>query len=764
MKPEVLAPAGDLETLRVALAAGADAVYCGLAEGFNARAKTAGIPIEDLPAVAREVHLANARIYITFNTLIEENELDRAAHLIARIARAGADAIIVQDWAVALCARSICPDLALHASTQMTLTSPEAVKQAEIFGFSRVVAPRELTSKELLKFTQSTPLEVEAFVHGALCISWSGQCNASENLGGGSANRGTCSQPCRMPYRLWIDEQLCPLPHQAYLLSPRDQCLVDAANFEQMGIASLKIEGRLKSPAYVASTVRMWRKRIDGQEVTARDKALSALAFSRSAKLGFFGGIDHQDLILGRSPAHRGLYCGQILRVLGRTIELKSAPNAPALAPGQGVAFEADHPSEELGGPLFGVQQKGAQITLDMGAMFKNANQLRVGQRVYLTSDPEVQKQVRRLQPPNQRLPLDLELVGRAGQPLLIQARSQDVTLQIQSENRLEQAHGGEGLTEDLLVQKLCAFGGTPYALRRCQIALEPGLHLPVSMLKTLRRQLVLALSDRIAAMAQNPADESQRWIPSIEPAAEKPLELFVLCRNLDQLKAVLSFYSNRLCITPELDFATSGELLEACNWLQNSDRTALYALPRIHLAGESPLGFYRKKMPIHGFLLRNLGALEAAKETGLALHGDPCLNVRNRASAAFYLNAGLQTVEGAGFLEIPAQNQRVTLYRKPPLFHMRHCLFAQHLGRPRDCRQACQSHSLKLEDHRGQLHRLLPGPHCRNTIYRESPEFFDSKLAILKGIRQLRIELTDEEAVERLLTEQCRQILPQTR
>ena len=210
-KPEVLAPAGSLPSLLAALQNGADAVYFGLQEGFNARARAANFALEALPQLVARIHRAGARAYVTLNTLVFEPELPALERVLRGIAASSVDALIVQDPAVCLLARAVCPELELHASTQMTIAEPAAAPFAQALGVSRIVVPRELSVAEIRQFAAGTDAELEVFVHGALCVSWSGQCLTSEAWGGRSANRGQCAQSCRMPYELVVDGERRPL-------------------------------------------------------------------------------------------------------------------------------------------------------------------------------------------------------------------------------------------------------------------------------------------------------------------------------------------------------------------------------------------------------------------------------------------------------------------------------------------------------------------------------------------------------------------------
>src|SRR5689334_20318488 len=215
-RPEILAPAGDRDALSAALAAGADAVYFGLDDGFNARARAKNFASDGLADVVAWIHRAGVRAYVALNTLVFEPELPIVEELIRRVAAAGTDAIIVQDPAVALLARAICPALEVHASTQMTASSPLAAELLRSLGIARVVVPRELSVDEIRMYAGGTTLPLEVFIHGALCVSWSGQCLSSEAWGGRSANRGQCAQACRLPYQLIVDGDERDLGDVAY--------------------------------------------------------------------------------------------------------------------------------------------------------------------------------------------------------------------------------------------------------------------------------------------------------------------------------------------------------------------------------------------------------------------------------------------------------------------------------------------------------------------------------------------------------------------
>src|SRR6266853_1781112 len=357
---ELLAPAGDWDCLRAAVANGADAVYFGLPR-FNARLRAHNFTEAELPEVVAFCHRHGVKAYVAFNTLVFTGELADAADYLRLLNRAGVDALIVQDVGLVRLARALTPELPIHASTQMTITSPEGAEFARELGIERVVLARELSLRELEKFAPARmPLEV--FVHGALCVAYSGQCLTSEALGQRSANRGECAQACRMPYELVVDGALRDLGDRRYLLSPQDLAAVDEIPaLLDRGVASFKIEGRLKSPEYVAAVCQVYRKSIDaalanvaqasslqdgradyrklnaGATVSDADRYQLEMTFSRGLYSGWLHGVNHQELVSARFAKKRGPFVGSIARVGRDFVELQSQIE---LKTGDGVVFD----------------------------------------------------------------------------------------------------------------------------------------------------------------------------------------------------------------------------------------------------------------------------------------------------------------------------------------------------------------------------------------------------------------------------------------
>lgn len=360
VKPELLAPAGNWDCAKAAVAAGADAIYFGLS-AFNARLRADNFTNRDLPELMNYLHRHGVRGFIAMNTLIFTNELDAAEQQLRVIAEAGVDALIIQDLGLAKLSRLIAPNVEVHASTQMTITSPEGLRFIEsLVPLECAVLARELSVKEINRFKSKdgashAPLEV--FVHGALCVAYSGQCLTSESLGQRSANRGECAQACRMPYELVVDGETKDLGEVRYLLSPQDLAAVDLIpELLAAGVKSYKIEGRLKSPEYVTAVTKVYRKALDAavaglpSPINAEDRYEMEMTFSRGLSTGWLAGTDHPYLTHGRFGKKRGPFLGSVADFGPGWIQLDGRSDVPIHA-GDGVVFDAgEDRNNEQGG------------------------------------------------------------------------------------------------------------------------------------------------------------------------------------------------------------------------------------------------------------------------------------------------------------------------------------------------------------------------------------------------------------------------------
>ena len=405
-RPEILAPAGDWDCVCAAVENGADAVYFGL-ERFNARMRAKNFTQADLPALMEYLHRRGVRGYVTFNVLVFSDEIESAEDYLKGIIASGVDAAIVQDIGICRLIRKLSPDFPIHTSTQMTISSPAGVEFAREIGAQLVVLARENSIKEIVAIQDAqkdapVSLPLEVFVHGALCVAYSGQCLTSEALGGRSANRGECAQACRLPYDLISDGQKVDLGDRQYLLSPQDLSGLEVLpDLVRAGVASLKIEGRLKAPEYVASITRTYRRALDkvmaeltGEpvpEFEAKEARYELeMSFSRGLYTGWFNGIDNQKLAHGRFGTKRGVYLGKITRVQSEAVHAKLL--APA-KPGDGLVFDDGKPAAgEEGGRIYQIDTKAGESVMRFGRGDINFNRVRAGQRIWKTNDPALDR------------------------------------------------------------------------------------------------------------------------------------------------------------------------------------------------------------------------------------------------------------------------------------------------------------------------------------------------------------------------------------
>ncbi len=835
--PEILAPAGDDDSLAAALAAGADAVYFGLDGGMNARARATNFSVERLPELVDGIHRAGVRAYVTLNTLVFEHELPFAESVLRACAAAGVDAIIVQDPAVALLARAVAPTLEVHASTQMTVSSPEGAAFAQQLGATRVVVPRELSVDEIRTFARGTSLQLEVFIHGALCMSWSGQCLTSEAWGGRSANRGQCAQSCRLPYQLVVDGDVRELGDVAYLLSPMDLAGARAVSeLSDIGVASLKIEGRLKGPAYVMSAVegyKRWRdaiaeqreKSAEAQQQLQRDLGRMAVAYSRGFSDGFLGGADHQSFVEGRFPKNRGALLGEVVELAEGAVRVRrtqrqitggiaigkraqpigatkvalpviggSSPEdnrgvpleVPEPIPGCGVGFDTGRPQEEEpGGPLFGVEAATGGWWLRFGKPGPDLSKVRTGDKVWLSSDPRLAADAKAAVDEGMRgalghIPVKLEVSGSIGAPLKVVATAlgnvgRGVWVSSSSQLLLSAASGERvgvrGLGIELVSEKLGSFGGTPFRLAEIQLdELSPGLHLPVSALKALRRVLVSELEPKVLAAArhvispvpvaaqlaaQSAALPARRpWVAPTEP------RLIPLVRTDAQLEAVIAAGLQEV----ELDWMELIGLEKAVARARGAGLQVTIATTRVQKPGEDGIDRRIEKLEPDAVLVRHWGGLihfSRSTVSGPLVHGDFSLNVTNSVTARHLLSLGCDTLTAAHDLDetqlhamlasVPPERITVAVHHHIATFHTEHCVYAHTISQGRDfrtCGRPCEKQKIALQDREGRQHPVVVDIGCRNTVFNAEAQSAGKAVPrLLKaGVKRFRVEFVWED------------------
>ena len=768
-QPELLSPAGNWDCARAAVANGADAIFFGLPK-FNARLRADNFTEEDLPELMKFLHEHGVRGFVTMNTLIFTGEMKAAEQQLRLLDASGVDAIIVQDLGLARLARHVAPHLEIHASTQMTITSPEGLEFVDqLYQLDRAVLARELSLKEIGKFnpTQCVPLEV--FVHGALCVAYSGQCLTSESLGQRSANRGECAQACRMPYTLVIDGVERDMEEVRYLLSPQDLAAVDLIHeLVQQGVVSYKIEGRLKSPEYVAAITKVYRKAIDAavaheeSPITRDDRYAMEMTFSRGLSTGWLEGTNHPRLTHGKFGKKRGVYLGEVTGSERGWVELELASDVPVKA-GDGIVFDAgENRDQEQGARIWEV--KGSRLLFHREQSGLDWKRIKAGQKIWKTDDPKLNNALKaswknaKLTPVRETIQVTVS--GSAGEPMVLTSGEVSVS----SAELLESAQT-RPFTTEFLQKQLGRLGETGWQLGALDNQLEGAVMMAVSAVNRLRRALVDALDGQKSAPA--PRISSTGKLEDLLPAVKKDechqRELSALCRSMEQIEAALEVGLNNIYV----DFEDIRRGKEAVALVRQSNGARIHlATPRIQKSGEA--GFFKviERAEPDGVLIRNLGGVAHFKDrSDLYKTGDFSLNCANPLTARILKEEGRLDHLTVSYdlninqvldlmLSAPSDWFELTLHQHMPMFHMEHCVFCTFMSEGTsilDCGKPCEKHHVELKDRVGQLHTLKADVGCRNTLFnglaQTGARFYGQMRGT--GLRRFRVDFLDEKVAE---------------
>lgn len=743
---------------------GADAIFMGV-PGFNARGRSHDFQIEEVKEIIDTCHLHGVKVNLAFNILIFQNELRSAVEVLEKILPLKPDAFIVQDLGLVQLIRKMAPWQRVHASTQMSVTNAEAIKWLDDLGIQRFVLARENSIKEIQAIKQNTTKEIEVFVHGALCVSYSGQCFTSEGIGGRSANRGQCAQSCRFTYEMHVDGEKRDLQGKSFLVSPQDLCGInEVPSLLQAGVDCFKIEGRLKTPEYVATAARSFDEAITsaqaGQTLSSPIlmKKKMASAFSRGFYSGWFHGVNHQELVEGTFSSHRGFEFGKIQRVNSTSLEvdltdmtLLQGLKADFIKPGDGVLWvykDRNGQSVEKGGFVFAVKslsprrfelEFSKEIAMDSAYL---------GARVFYNHDKDLKKDVTLSVEDKQRkkrLPVSIRAEASLGKPLKVEYTDGTYTVCAYSENICEAAKN-KGLNAQDLQEELSALMGSPFRGESFEAILDSNtpLFLPNRQVKELRQQLVKELTELRIQNGQAPtiAPQAQTmdWIGSKKVTDRKipGLKLNLLLRDKGQVEDIAQAVKSGQLNTSRinlviLDFEFGLDFEPSLKVLKDQNLKVAIATTRILKPNEHRNVKHLLNLNPDAILARNLGAVQYLQENNYQgqILGDFSLNVANHLTAQYLLNKGLSSVclgYDLNHLQVSeliqsgqAERFEVTAYQYMPSFHMEHCVFAAFLSKGssfKDCGKPCEKHEVKLKDQFGNWHQIKPDQECRNTMY----------------------------------------------
>ena len=760
---ELLAPVGSFDSLKAAVQNGANAVYLG-GKDFGARASANNFDRDELKEAVKYAHIRGVQVFVTTNTLRKENEIEDFLEYAKFLYDIDVDAIILQDIGMARLIKRELPDFELHASTQMVAHSLEDVKYLESVGFDRVVLAREVTVEEIKYICDNCKADIEVFVHGALCVCYSGQCLMSSMIGNRSGNRGRCAQPCRQRYEL-IDVYTGEVVNSNgdYLLSPRDlNAIEEIDKVIDAGVHSLKIEGRMKRPEYVATVIDGYRKTIDEYLATNKlnvsDETINDLytIFNRKFTKGLLLGDVGKDMMNSQLPNNQGLYVGTVVDYNKKAKRLK-IKLANTLKKGDGI---------NLGGGTIGriikngnietIGYKGETIELDF------VGEARKGQIVFKTSDSELMDRVQATFTQDKEFVkniIDAKITIKLGQkPILTLKDRHSNEATIEGDKIVEEAMK-VALSKEKVETQLRKLGNTPYELDLLEIELDDNVSLPISLLNQMRRDCIELLDkERVSIKNRKYKNKIVKYKPVLYNR-NKQQEISVKVKNLEQLESALE------CGVDRIYYEDTNTIDKGMSLAMKYNKKVIYSAPRIirnkeynHLAKANNAG-------VESVQVGNYGSIDYFKDKKLNI--DYYLNAFNSETINYYKEIGADTLCISQELNINEIKETIkytdiniesVVYGYTPLMITEYCPMGVIV---RDCKKdkrvaKCKESIYALRNSKGDEFRVSQDIFCRSTIYNSNVTCMLDNLYELHeiGINVLRLDFTleDKETVKEVI------------
>ena len=792
-KIELLAPVGSFDSLKAAVQNGANAVYLG-GKDFSARASANNFDRNELIDAVKYSHIRGVQVFVTVNTLIKQYEIEDFVEYVKFLYDIDIDALIVQDIGMARLIKRLLPDFELHASTQMVAHSLEDVKYLQSVGFDRVVLARELNLDEIKWICENTTVDIEVFVHGALCVCYSGQCLMSSMIGNRSGNRGRCAQPCRQKYEL-IDINTGEVVKSDgdYLLSPRDLSTIEELDkIIEAGVLSLKIEGRMKKPEYVATVVSGYREAInefvDKNKISISDEIINNLytIFNRKFTKGYILGEVGKDIMNSNRPNNQGLYIGKVLDYNRKNKRLRVMLEN-TLKKGDGINLGGGTIGRIIkDGDITTIAHKGDLIELDFVGEAKR-NQL-----IFKTSDSELMDRVQATFQQDKEL-IKTNIKAKASiklgkKPVLSISDFCGNTSIVEGEKIVEKAIK-VALSKEKIETQIQKLGNTPYTSKDIEIDLDEGVSMPISVLNQMRRDCIELLDqERIKIKGRKFKENRLKYQPD-RVNKQKKLntvpKIRVKVKNLEQLEAALKYnvdliyYEDINTLSKALEMVsniskesivsnvnninTSGEKSSS---VENTESRLIYSVPRIIRNKEyKQFETLDNIKGINKVQIGNWGSMEYFK--GKDLNIDCYLNAFNSESINYFKDEGAGTVCLSQELNLNEIKQTLkytdveieaVIYGYTPMMITEYCPMGVVV---RDCKKdkrvaKCKESSYALRDFTDASYRITQDIFCRSTIYNSKVTCMLDNLYELDeiGIDVFRIDFTveDSEMVKKVI------------
>ena len=751
---ELLAPVGSFEALKAAVQNGANAVYLG-GKDFSARASANNFDREELKEAVRYAHIRNVQVFVTANTLIKQDEIESFVEYAKFLYDIDVDAIILQDIGIATLIKKLLPDFELHASTQMVAHSLEDVKYLENVGFDRVVLARELNIEEIKYICDNTNVDIEVFVHGALCVCYSGQCLMSSMIGNRSGNRGRCAQPCRQKYEL-IDIHTGEVINSNgdYLLSPRDLNTIEEIDkVIDAGVHSLKIEGRMKKPEYVATVISSYRKTVDNylknNKINVSNETVSDLytIFNRKFTKGLILGEVGKDIMNSEIPNNQGLYIGKVLDFNKRAKRLKIKLEN-TLKKGDGINLGGGTIGRIIkNGEVTTIAYKGDIIELDF------VGEARKHQVVFKTSDSELMDRVQGT------FKQDKELVkSKINAKLTIRLNEKPVLTLIDLKGNKASVEGDKvvekamkvALSKEKVESQIKKLGNTPYEINSINTILDKDVSLPISILNQMRRDCIDLLNEeRIKIKNRKYKSEKIEYKPSVlKKNTDKKIRAKV--KNLEQLKYALE------CDIDSVYYEDIITLDKALEMGKEYNKKVIYSSPRIIRNKEYKHLEKSKNLNLNDVQVGTLGAMDYFKGKNLridyylnAFNSETINHFKNEGAISLCISQELNLSEIKDTLKYTDIEVEAVVYGFATMMVTEYCPMGVLV---RDCKKdkriaKCNQSIYALKNSKGDTFRISQDIFCRSTIYNSNVTCILDNLKDVSesGIDVFRLDFTHE-------------------
>lgn len=760
-KPELLLPVGNFECLKAAVQNGADAVYLG-ASNFNARNSATNFDLEELEKAVDYAHLRNVKVHLTLNTLIKNNEFEEAVNIAKYAYEIGIDAIIVQDLGLACFLINTFPDLPIHASTQMTCHNLIGAKYLEKLGFKRIVLSRELSIDEIEYIKSNISAEIEVFSHGALCISYSGQCLYSSLIGGRSGNRGKCAQGCRLPYELLENNKTID---KGYLLSPRDLCSLEILpELLKTNIDSLKIEGRMKSPEYVATVARIYRKYLDlatnGENYVVDKKDIKDLlqVFNRgNFSTGHLKNVPNKELVYKEKPNNTGIFLGTISNYNGNKGHITFLLE-DTISIGDTITFEHEpttYKISELISNNKNLETCNLKTKITVGRMKGN---IHIGDKIFKLADKKLTKIAQESYSKEfVKTSLNCYLEIHLNTPIKLTITDNNISISVTSDT-VPSIATNNPISKERIIQQLTKTNDTPYVFKDIAINLDDNLFIPIGAINVLRRNGLEKYSDFVInkyKRISNIKFEENKYNKNKHAQNKISLLLNNLDTNLDYSKI-----ENVDKIYIPLKYFSDSKFKDILNTLSNKFNIYIY-MPSILKANyrnifKNAIENCLKKLNIKGFVISNIGQLKLLKEynENYEYIANYSLNVFNNYTidslncSTITLSPELNEDEINDLSNNTNLKTEFIVYGRIPLMTSNYCLLGNSNKCYPDCKQKCKSdNKFHLKDRMNFKFPIIPdNVQTITTIYNSKINSIDTHEL---NIDNLRIDITDEKIEE---------------